>query len=640
MATLASLTVALGIDTDEVGAGARRASAAIRSIGRTVSGMTQDADGNWRSLDGRVMSSAHAMMTNGQRMRDALGGVGQVMRSLGGTVATGMRNGLTAAGNAGMTTLGGLSKAFGVMSVGAIGAAGAMAAVPLAVLGLGVKVAAENKQVQAAFTGLKDHVTKTMQSLAQPLVKPLEQAAGQMKGIFDSIAPDLGKLFKAAGPMIQPLVEGIGGLVKGLVSGMVPIMEKAGPLVESLGGLFKSLGDGLSGFLSGLSSGIGSAGAVFDGLGSVIGALLPTLGQLMGTILQVAGPILGKLLTGLAPVIETLGAALQPVIVALGPVLDALVDAFLALVQAVLPLLPVAAQLIVALLPALTPILQALVPLFGALGQVVAALVPILIPIIQIVAKLAALFGEGLALIITSVLVPAVQAIAALLRGDFSKAADLAKTALSNAGRIIVAIFTDLPGKVWAAVKPLATKLGAVALEAGSKFLNYLKQKGKDALNYVGSLPGKAKSVLGNLGGVLKSAGISLIKGFIDGIVSQFANVKSQLGKLTSKLTDWKGPAPLDKRILTPNGRMVIGGFMRGIADQTPHVKRQLQGLTSDLPGMAMDVSPKGVMSASVRQAQQVVFDVTGADEDMKRLIRRIVKTQGRGNVQTAFGTY
>jgi phosphotransferase system HPr-like phosphotransfer protein len=53
---------------------------------------------------------------------------------------------------------------------------------------------------------------------------------------------------------------------------------------------------------------------------------------------------------------------------------------------------------------------------------------------------------------------------------------------------------------------------------------------------------------------------------------------------------------------------------------------------------MAMDVSPKGVMSAAVRQAQTVTFDVSGADEDMKRLIRRIVKNDGRGDVQTAFG--
>jgi hypothetical protein len=65
-----------------------------------------------------------------------------------------------------------------------------------------------------------------------------------------------------------------------------------------------------------------------------------------------------------------------------------------------------------------------------------------------------------------------------------------------------------------------------------------------------------------------------------------------------------------------------------------------LNGLTQDLPGMTADITPKGVFAASNRQSMALSMDVTGADEDMKRLIRRIVKTQGRGSVQTAFGTY
>jgi hypothetical protein len=85
---------------------------------------------------------------------------------------------------------------------------------------------------------------------------------------------------------------------------------------------------------------------------------------------------------------------------------------------------------------------------------------------------------------------------------------------------------------------------------------------------------------------------------------------------------------------------MVIQGFQNGINAQAPALRKQLNGLTQDLPGMTADITPKGVINASTRNEQKVTFDVTGADEDMKRLIRRIVKTQGRGNVQTAFGTY
>jgi phage-related protein len=525
------------------------------------------------------------------------------------------------------------------IAAGAVGAAGALAAVPLAIVGLGVMAAAQTKQVQSAFSGLKDHVTKTMSSLAQPMVKPLVAAAGQIKGIFDDLAPQLGQLFKAAAPMIKPLVAGIGGLVNGLVKGFVPVMEAAGPLVESLGALFTTLGDGLAGFFNGLVGGIGAAAGVFDGLGTVIGTILPVLGMLMGQILRVAGPILGKLLAGLGPVIQQLGDALMPVIAALGPVLDALVDAFLALLTAVLPILPVLAQLIVALLPALTPILLALVPLFGALGEVIAALIPILMPIIQLVAFLATALGNGLALIITSVLVPAVQAIAALLRGDFGGALEFAKTALSGAATFVKLIFVKLPGELLSALAPLGGMLWDMTKAAGMRMVNAAKAKGVEFVAYIKTLPSKAKAALGSIGSVLLNAGKQLIAGFIRGITSQFGAVRSKLSSLTSSLPDWKGPAPLDKKILAPAGRMVIGGFMSGIDKQTPLLKRQLNGLTSDLPGMAMDVSPKGVMSASLNSAQALTLDVTGSDEDMKRLIRRIVKTDGRGSVETAFGS-
>jgi hypothetical protein len=56
----------------------------------------------------------------------------------------------------------------------------------------------------------------------------------------------------------------------------------------------------------------------------------------------------------------------------------------------------------------------------------------------------------------------------------------------------------------------------------------------------------------------------------------------------------------------------------------------------SKLDGMLNAASVRGAGGGS---AQTLVIDVTGSDEDMKRLIRRIVKTDGRGHVQTAFGT-
>lgn len=638
MATLASLTVDLGIDTDPIVSGARRAVAAVRSIGSSVSGMTQDAEGNWHSLDGRVISSAHANATNAQRMRSALAGVGQMMRGIGTASSQVMAAGIRRAGSTGASVLGGLGKSLGVVSVGAIGAAGALAAVPLAIAGLGIAAAAQTKSVQDAFSGLKDHVMSTMQDLAQPLVGPLTDAAGQLRGIFDEIAPMLGDMFKAAAPMIEPLVGGLGDLVKGLLSGFVPVMENAQGLVEGLAGGLGSLGDGLGGFFSGLSGGLDEAGGVFESLFGTIGSLLPTLGELMGLFLEIGGPILSKLLDGLQPLIDNLGPMLTPVIEALGPVLDQLVDAFLTLLDAIVPILPPIVQLVAALLPALTPLLAALVPLFEAVGEVVQALVPIIQFLTPIIAQLAAILANHLAKFIKTVVVPAVKMIAAILRGDFSEALELAKKVVRNAASFLKSIFTELPGRIGRALAPLVGKIWGVAKEAGRRLVNTLRERGQSAINWVRGLPGRARKALGGIGSALANAGRQLIQGFINGIRAKFSSVRSTLSGLTSKLTSWKGPESLDKRILTPAGRLVIGGFMAGIDDMAGPLRRQLQGVTSDLPGMTAEVTPKGVMSASMQNQQTVVFDVTGADEDMKRLIRRIVKNDGRGNVQTAFG--
>ena len=136
----------------------------------------------------------------------------------------------------------------------------------------------------------------------------------------------------------------------------------------------------------------------------------------------------------------------------------------------------------------------------------------------------------------------------------------------------------------------------------------------KSAVNKVSSLPAAAKKGLGNLGGVLKSAGKSLIDGFISGVRSAFDRVRRTLGDLTSMLPDWKGPAPLDKRILTPAGTYLIEGFMRGIAKRIPDVKRQLGGLTSDIPAMVGRVSLVGPdeIPGGLRPGDRIALTVDG----------------------------
>lgn len=76
-----------------------------------------------------------------------------------------------------------------------------------------------------------------------------------------------------------------------------------------------------------------------------------------------------------------------------------------------------------------------------------------------------------------------------------------------------------------------------------------------------------------------------------------FGAVKSKLSSLTSMLPSWKGPAPVDKVLLTPAGELIMQGLIKGLESQYGAVRSSLQGLTEDLSkpatiGLSADVQP------------------------------------------------
>lgn len=204
----------------------------------------------------------------------------------------------------------------------------------------------------------------------------------------------------------------------------------------------------------------------------------------------------------------------------------------------------------------------------------------------------------------------------------------------------IVSWIRRIPGWITSALSSIGSRVWSIASGAWRRFSSATRSGANKVITFVRGIPGKAKSALGNLGSLLWNAGQSLLRGFLNGIRSMIGSVKSTLGSITSKLTSWKGPESLDARILTPAGSSVIAGFQRGIAAQVPALRSQLQGLTADLPGMSAQVTGVGAArQASSPAPVRVVIDVTGADGEMKKLMRKIVRVDGRGSVQTAFGT-
>lgn len=420
----------------------------------------------------------------------------------------------------------------------------------------------------------------------------------------------LSSIFSAMGTAASYAFQGVGSLGQAFVS-LAPTLSTILPLVgqiieTGLNGISLALQNpafqgGLESFfqnvliaVQALAPAMPALGEAFGALATVGGQLLAAVAPLIAELVEQLAPVMTQLAALLAPIIEQLAAALMPVIQALGPVLSALF--------AVLG--PLINDLLAAIVPAIGPIVSALsaalIPAFQLVGTTVKALMPIVIPIINII--------RDAFVNMMRVIQGIVNVVMGIITGNWSQAWNgikqigtgvwnYIKSAFSNFGQLIVGIARaawNLLGSVisggWNLIKS-----GASAAWNGIKSVVSTGVNG--VVNFVKNLPNNIKSIFSSAGSWLISAGKNIIQGFINGLKSMFGSVKSTLGGLTSKLTSWKGPEPVDKVLLTPTGELIMKGFVKGLESQYGTVRKSLAGLTEDIAkpatvGLSANVRP------------------------------------------------
>ncbi|MFE9924264.1 hypothetical protein ACFYQA_22580 [Streptomyces sp. NPDC005774] len=191
----------------------------------------------------------------------------------------------------------------------------------------------------------------------------------------------------------------------------------------------------------------------------------------------------------------------------------------------------------------------------------------------------------------------------AAIRGYFTLFFTGARKIVSDGLATIRKFFTE----TWTKVQTTARSKLAALVSTISEWI------GK-AVTTIKGLPAKAQAALGKLGSTLKEAGKSLIRGFISGITEMFGSVKSKLGELTSKLTDWKGPETLDRVLLVGAGRLVIDGFIKGLESRYDAVRRSLAGLTDDVGATQFSVPGAAVGGVSGGLASAVGLALAGSN--------------------------
>lgn len=479
------------------------------------------------------------------------------------------------------------------------------------------------------FLGVLQQITG---SLADAFASPGVQAG--LKAIFETMAtlastigPLLGQalgalapVFTALGPPIQQIIKTLGAALGPIITALAPVLEAAavavGALLEAVSPLIPVFASLIVGLLPALTP-------ILKMMASTFKMMAPLIAQVAGVLMSALAPILAALI----PVLEPIIAAFMTLTAAVLPILSALISA-------IAPVIAQLAGIFARLMVALAPVIAQLILL---VADILIKMMPILLPIIEGIGKLASMFADELGRVLDTVIVPALNALVSLLKGDFSAAWAAAKTMVKGAVDFFVRLLVELPARAGSALAGLAGALWSRIQEAGGRFNEGLRQKRDEALAKLREIAGMAKNALGDLAGVLWNAGARLIGGLIDGIRSKIGSLKGTLGGITSMIPDWKGPPETDAKLLTPAGRSLIEGFQRGISAATPGLQSQLGGLTGALPGMALGSAGAGGMAAAGGPTRLVV-ELAGPQE-MKALIRGIVQKSG-GTVEKVFGSF
>lgn len=420
----------------------------------------------------------------------------------------------------------------------------------------------------------------------------------------------LSQIFSAMGTAASYAFQGVGSLGQAFVS-LAPTLSTILPLIGQiievgLNGISTALQNpafqgGLESFfqnvliaVQALAPAMPALGEAFGALATVGGELLAAVAPLIAQLVEQLAPVMTQLAELLAPIIEQLAAALMPVIQALGPVLSALF--------AVLG--PLINDLLAAIVPVIGPIVSALtaalIPAFQLVGTVVKALMPIVVPVIT-----------GIKNTIVSamqVIQGVINLVMGVITGNWSQAWNGIKQISSGVWNFIKAQFTGF-GQILVGIARAAWNLlGSVissgwnAIKSGASaawngITSTISSGVSRAVNFVRNLPNSIRNIFSNAGSWLLSAGKNIINGLLNGISSMIGAVKNKLSRLTSMLPSWKGPAPVDKVLLTPAGEMIMQGLINGLESQYDAVRSSLQGLTEDLTkpatiGLSADVQP------------------------------------------------
>lgn len=378
----------------------------------------------------------------------------------------------------------------------------------------------------------------------------LQRVGDMLHGLRDPIEYVMGKAGKALGDFLGDIADalntpavsaGLVSLIDGLAAGLAALQPAMGPISD----LFATL--------------IGFIGRLAEVLGPVLSTVLAAAAPLFERILQAVEPLLPVLGDALVQAVEAVAGGLETLLdnVDLVPFVENLADAFVGVVDAIVPILPALAPLIQNLADGLAPIVKRLPELVAPLADHLVGLLEVFAPHVPEVLDLVDALLD--------LVIPLMQLANVALPG-FTIALDFALTNLTNLMILGGAVLRTLAG--------LADGFGKLAKldfsGAGESFRQAIGQI-PDALpsifdNMTGLIERSTPKVTKSMEAAGKLLGVSLPDGMVAGINASSEKVTSTALGLTSK---WHENINLDSTVAGVNA---VNTFTSGVASGVPAV--------------------------------------------------------------------
>jgi hypothetical protein len=176
----------------------------------------------------------------------------------------------------------------------------------------------------------------------------------------------------------------------------------------------------------------------------------------------------------------------------------------------------------------------------------------------------------------------------------------------------------------------LGILLGPIALAAALIIMHW-GQIEHGAVSLLGKLegffkglPGRIRSALGDLGHLLWSAGVSILTGFLGGLLQKWNDVKNFIGGVGSWIADHKGPISYDATLLRPHGRVIMGGLVGGLQDGMPGLTQQLNRTTQAIAGTKVSAA------AGAGGNVNVTLEIAGgSDAKIISTLKELIRIRG-----------